>query len=239
MVRIVEQLADVGHKVVIDDRFLSAGDPIIPEIRQKIHDVDFVCVFLSMHSVQSTWVARETVETLYVELETRQTKLVPCLVEACNLPESLSRLGIADRLYIDFVHDERGATKRLMERLEDGSQPIFEDERHLVLQIPTLGLDIYLTGELCRWEKNDQLKYSEMLDSYLLFGFDAEPGTYFKHFALCAEGDADRIRGQLTNAGFSVTGVGSTEPGTGKRMIWFCLPGYKVHGQDQNNRWSG
>ena len=235
--RLVERVKQSGHEVLIDEKFLSLGDPITPEILRNIHEADFVTVFLSSHSVESKWVAQEIHETLFMELETRKTRLVPCLIEECNFPESLTKLKTHQRLYADFIHNHEEATRRLIKRLDQGTHPIFDGERYLVLNIPVPDLEIYLTGETWEWQRNPQLKYSEMLASYLLFGFVVEPWKYFKHFVLSAESDADRIRHQLSNAGYLVTGVGSKDPGTELRRIWFCLPNYPVEGRDQNNRW--
>ena len=106
-----------------------------------------------------------------------------------------------------------------------------------VLDISEPGLNIYLTGDFVHWERNEYLKYDEMLESYLLFGFQRTSGDYFKHFVLCENRDAPRLREIVQCAGYEVTGTGSKDAEPGKRRVWFCLPDYPIVGDVRNNMW--
>lgn len=237
--RLTQELERAGHEVRLDQVFLSAGDSLSTKIRDELDRADFVCLVISSSSAASTWVKHETAEVLCRELEKKRAQLLPCLIETCELPPILSRLKRFERLYLDFSEDFEGAVKSLKDRIDQGERPIFAQEQHLRLDVPVAGLDLYLTGEPWNWERNDDLKYFEMVDGYLLFGFTIEPWTYFKHFALCDESDASRIRGALQSAGLLVSGTGDRDPGARKRRVWFTLPDYPVDGPDRNNRWPG
>ena len=79
--------------------------------------------------------------------------------------------------------------------------------------------------------------HHEAARNALLFGFRLEPWTYFKHFALCDEANASRVRGALQSAGLLVGGTGDRDLGARKRRVWFTLPDYPVDGPQRNNRW--
>lgn len=235
--RLTQEIEQTGHDVQLDQVFLNPGDPLSTKIRNEIEQADLVCVVLSSSSVASTWVRHEIAEVLCRELEKKRAQLLPCVIDSCEMPPILGRLTRFERLYLDFSRDFAGALESLKNRLEQGERPIFEQEQHLRLDVPVSGLDLYLTGEPWNWERNDDLKYFEMVDGYLLFGFRLEPWTYFKHFALCDEADASRVRGALQSAGLLVGGTGDRDLGARKRRVWFTLPDYPVDGPQNNNRW--
>jgi TIR domain len=235
--RLIGELERAGHDVRLDEVFLRVGDPLSTKIRDELDKADFVCLVLSSSSVASTWVEHETAEVLCRELEKKRAQLLPCLIEMCELPPILSKLKRFERLYLNFSRNFGNAVKLLKDRINEGERPIFEQEQHLRLDVPVAGLDLYLTGEQWYWERNDDLKYFEMVDGYLLFGFRIEPWTYFKHFALCDDADASRVRGLLQSSDLWVSGAGDRDPGTKARRVWFTLPDYPVEGPDRNNRW--
>jgi len=235
--RIIEGLGRTGHDVRLDENFLSIGDPLSTSIRNEISLSDFVCVVLSPSSEASTWVKHEIAEVLHQELERKRVQLLPCIIAPCELPAVLTRFR-GERLHLDFEADFGGALRKLEDRVREGERPIFEREAYLRLDIPVGGLDLYLTGETWNWERNEDLRYFEMVDGYLLFGFKRVPWAYFKHFALCDEPDAARVRGVLESAGLIVTGVGDRDLSSGRRRVWFTLPNLPVDGQDKSNRWN-
>lgn len=235
--RLTQELKGTGHEVRLDQVVLSPGDPLSSVIRDELDRADYVCVILSSASAKSAWVKHESAEVLCRELEKKRVQLLPCVIETCELPPILSRLKRFERLYLNFSRNFGDALESLKDRISEGQKPIFEQEQHLRLDLPVTGLDLYLTGEPWNWQRNDDMKYFEMVDGYLLFGFKIEPWTYFKHFALCDEADASRVRGALQSAGFVVTGVGDRDLAARKRRVWFTLQNFPVDGPSKNNRW--
>lgn len=240
---IMRRVEEDGHKVELDDRFLLAGMVIRAEIQKKVRDAEFVLVFLSPDAVLSSWVSQEMYEVLSEELKTRVLKLIPCILSDCTRPEAFDRLRRYERVFIDFRENnvEEG-TRKLLERLKLGKCPVFEGENSFVLNISVPDLEIYMTGEDYRWQRNAQCRYVEMLDSYLLFGFRKSPGSFFKHFVICDDRDARRIRDQLTNAGYLVTGVGDKDLETRQRRIWFAITDREdvlYDSPSTNNGWPG
>ncbi len=225
------------HAIERDEDFLRLGDPLVSKIQRSIRDADFVLVFLSEHSVRSPWVSREIYEVLREELEKKRQKLIPCLISGDTMPEGFVKWRTYERLYGNFIEKRDTATVALKEALETAPTRVFENENHFVIRIPAPGLEIYMTGEAWGWRRNAQCKYVEMLNSYLLFGFTRTPGRHFKHFVLCEEADAPRIRDLVQNAGYMVTGSGDIDPETHKRRIWFADNDYPIVGSGKDNRW--
>ena len=136
--------------------------------------------------------------------------------------------------------------KELLDTLAKDSRALFKSENYAMLKIPYPNLNIYLTGEIYskKWGKNEEMKYFETVDSYLLFGFSIELYTNFKHFVLCELKEAKDIRDKLRTLGYIVTGSGDIDDETGKRRIWFKVKenadfsNYNIVIEEDNNQWA-
>lgn len=234
---IVDKIDKTHHEVIIDEKNFDIGDPINTEIMNRIAEADFIMVFLSSNSVKSVWVNQEIYNSLYNELKDKELKLIPCVIDNCNLPEAFNKLKQFERIYLDFKTNFEEAIEKLLQRLNAGRTPVFDNETYFVLNIPIPNLEIYMTGELYDWQKNSQLKYVEMLNSYLLFGFKKAPNTFFKHFVICDHEEASEIKDKIQNSGYYVPGFGDIDPETGKRRIWFSVREYPILGKNNNNKW--
>jgi TIR domain len=247
---VIVAIAEKGHDVEVDEKFLRGGDLLVPAIKNKVYRSNFVMVFLSPESVQSKWVSREICETIRVELETKVSKLVPCRIgeiDASALPEVFTKHPAYEPLYIDHRNDrpQQDFIDKLTQRLDERNASKFKDDEYMTLDIGERGLEIYLTGPGMRWERNSTLRYAETLEGYLLFGFrKAAIGRQFKHFVVCDENDDEeqrRIKDFLRNAGYAVTGDGDYDSDPGRWRIYFlrrdCPTTMGLHNFDSNNLW--
>ncbi|MCF8054795.1 MAG: toll/interleukin-1 receptor domain-containing protein [Deltaproteobacteria bacterium] len=240
---IVSKIKDAGHNVWIDETKLSVSDTISTDIKNNIQRVDFVIVFLSLNSVGSVWVKQEIYESLLFELKNKKSKLIPCLIDECELPTAFIKSKKFNRIYENFVLDEKKSINKILSTLSSSPRKIFENEFYAILNIPLPGLEIYMPGETYGWGKNASMQYFETVDSYLLFDFAIEPYKHFKHFVLCEEKKADEIRGKLKSIGYIVTGTGDIDDETQKRRVWFkikpnrefCNHPFKI--TEDNNQW--
>jgi hypothetical protein len=234
---IMDQINTTHHEIVIDNQDFEIGSPINHTILKSIAEAEFILVFLSSNSVNSNWVLKEIYSSLYCELKDKQTKLIPCIIDDCTLPKNLFKFKQYERINLDFKTNFEDSIQTLKKRLESTNPPIFENENYFVLKIPVSNLEIYMTGELYDWQKNSQLKYVEMIDSYLLFGFNKVPNTFFKHFVICDLDESSEIKDIILNAGYYAPGFGDIDPETGKRRIWFSVREYPIFGKNNNNKW--
>ena len=240
---IVTKIKGAGHNVWIDESKLSVSDTISIEIKKNIQKADFVIVFLSLKSVNSLWVKQEIYETLYFELKNKKSKLIPCLIDDCELPIAFTKSKNFNRIYESFIEDEQKSINKVLSLFKSPPRDVFENECYAILKIPISGLEIYMTGDTHKWNKYTEMKYFETVDSYLLFGFIIEPFKHFKNFVLCGEKEADDIRGKLISLGYIVTGTGSIDDETQKRRIWFKVkPNMEFSSHpfkitEDNNQW--
>lgn len=103
-----------GIRYWLDEAEIKFGQSLISKIREGIDEVDYVAVILSPRSVESTWVKYEVDVAMTQEIEGKRVKVIPMMIEKCELPGFL--LG---KYYADFTDESRYAEtfKRLVEGL--------------------------------------------------------------------------------------------------------------------------
>ncbi len=87
-----------GCRVWLDEAELKIGDSLIEKIREGIDGVNYVAVILSPNSVQSKWVQKEIDVAMTLEISGKNIKVLPLMLERCELPGFL--LG---KFYADFT----------------------------------------------------------------------------------------------------------------------------------------
>ena len=94
-----------GVKVWIDEAELKIGDSLIEKIREGIDGVDYVAVILSHNSINSRWVQKEIDIVMALENSGKKIKVLPLMLEECDLPAFL-----LDKKIADFTDDSKYAT---------------------------------------------------------------------------------------------------------------------------------
>lgn len=95
--RIAREFIVNGVEVWLDKWEIRAGDSIIDKISSGLMSNDILIIFLSRKAVRSPWVARELNVALTGELKSRHVKVIPVLLEKCEIPAFL-----LDKRYVDF-----------------------------------------------------------------------------------------------------------------------------------------
>jgi TIR domain len=105
--RVFDDLTDLNHAVWLDEFQIQAGDSIVAKINQGLGSCVHVVVFLSKNSGGSQWVKREWHSSLSRSLSGATIKLVPVLIEDCEIPELLHDIKYADfrKSYLDGLQD--------------------------------------------------------------------------------------------------------------------------------------
>lgn len=108
---------------------IKVGDSIVDKINQGLSSHDNLVVILSRASVRSKWVKRELNSSLMRQLKDRAIRILPVLMEECDIPPLL-----ADIKYADFRLDyNKGFTSLL-----DAFQEDFDLEPYIGLVEGTL-----------------------------------------------------------------------------------------------------
>lgn len=95
-VRLSVDLSNAGHIPWLDEFNILVGQSIPQEISTGLQGCDFVFVLLSNNSIKSHWVEREWQTKYWNEIETGKIKVVPILLEKCEIPELLKTKKYAD-----------------------------------------------------------------------------------------------------------------------------------------------
>lgn len=105
--KLSNDLSRLGHQVWLDEWKTLVGQNLVSEIQKGIEDADFVAVALSKESVKSGWVKHEWQAKYWEEIGQRQIRVLPLLIEDCNIPTLLKPKKYADfrRRYIKGLVD--------------------------------------------------------------------------------------------------------------------------------------
>ncbi|MGP1665362.1 MAG: toll/interleukin-1 receptor domain-containing protein [Rhodanobacter sp.] len=91
------RLTEVGVLVWMDEAEINIGDSLLAKISTAIETADFIAVVISHNSVQSSWVQSELKMAMSRELADKKVRVLPIVIEPCELPTFLR-----DKLYADF-----------------------------------------------------------------------------------------------------------------------------------------
>lgn len=94
-------LANEGHTPWLDEWQIKAGESIPNKIAHGIDECDYLLVLLSPHSVKSGWVEREWSTKYSSEVTDGRVRVVPVLLEDCEIPTLLRVKKYAD-LRVDY-----------------------------------------------------------------------------------------------------------------------------------------
>ncbi len=98
--RLAEDLRTNDVKVWIDEAEIQIGDSLIRKIQEGITSADFVGAILSQASVKSRWVQHELENAITREISGSFLKVLPIVIEECEIPAFLS-----SRKYADFRNE--------------------------------------------------------------------------------------------------------------------------------------
>ena len=139
--RLAHDLRNSGIDTWIDVEQVMVGDSLIRTIGGAIKEADYLAVVLSSKSVRAGWVIREVEIAMSREIEGKRVRVLPLLIEECELPEFLR-----DKVYADFrksdQYDEQLA--KVLRRLHaDANRESFLTliERALDADVRTLDLE--------------------------------------------------------------------------------------------------
>jgi len=113
--RIAEGLIKRGSRVWLDEAEILIGDSLIDKIQGGIQNSDYLGVVLSPRSVGSIWVKKEVEAALSQEIDAGRVKVLPILIEDCDIP-----LFLKPKKYADLRNDDVFGlgVEQLVERLK-------------------------------------------------------------------------------------------------------------------------
>jgi hypothetical protein len=97
--RIATAIIAAGHEAFFDKWDIKPGDSLIEKISTGIAGSSYLLVLLSKHSVKSRWVQKELEIALARQIADKHIKVIPCLLDECEIP-----VFLAPTVYADFRH---------------------------------------------------------------------------------------------------------------------------------------
>jgi len=97
---------------------LNVGDSLIDKIQTALTGSSAILAILSKNSVESGWVKKEINAGLIRELEEKQSLLMPCVIDDCEIP-----LFLREKRYADFRSDPDQALNDVDRALAGISNP--------------------------------------------------------------------------------------------------------------------
>jgi hypothetical protein len=98
--KLAQDLTSQSHFVWLDEWEIRVGECIPTRIEQGLQETDFVVLVMSKRSCSSAWVEREWKTKYWEEINSRQVKILPILLEECEIP-----LLLRTKHYADFRTD--------------------------------------------------------------------------------------------------------------------------------------
>jgi DNA-binding NtrC family response regulator/predicted Ser/Thr protein kinase len=96
--RLCNDLTLYDVDVWFDDWSIRPGDSITKAIQEGLRISDFVLLLISVSAIESNWAEEELNSSLFSAVSTGKPKLVPLLIEQCDVPPLLRH-----RKYLDFT----------------------------------------------------------------------------------------------------------------------------------------
>lgn len=117
LVRMVnDDLKHLGLNPWLDENVVKVGDSIVDEISKGLSASPVIVVFLSPMSVKSLWAKKEWQAALSRQLSGNQVKVLPALLDECEIPAILKDIKYANftESYYDGFREIHAALKALM-----------------------------------------------------------------------------------------------------------------------------
>jgi len=96
--KLASRLGEYNIKFWLDEAEINIGDSLMLRISSAIEETDYIAVILSHESVNSHWVQVELQIAMNRELSDNQVRVLPILIEKCEIP-----IFLRDKLYADFT----------------------------------------------------------------------------------------------------------------------------------------
>lgn len=108
-----DDLTALGVKCWLDENKIKVGDSIVGKISEGLSSCQTLIIFLSQASVESIWAKKEWQSFLSRQLSGKELKILPVLLEDCQVPEILADLKYADfrESYVDGLREIHSALK--------------------------------------------------------------------------------------------------------------------------------
>ena len=109
---LASDLKTLGIRVWVDEGEILPGDSLLEKVEQGIGEMQYLGVVLSQASVRSPWVRKELRMAQARQLAEREIRVLPIVIEDCEIP-----LSLLDVCWADFRSTYNVGLEQLLRRL--------------------------------------------------------------------------------------------------------------------------
>ena len=133
IMKLVRDLKKTGCDIWLDKWEIKVGDDIFDKIQCGIKNAEFVVLVLSNNSISSGWVDKEWKIAYWSEITSRRVKVLPVLLEDCEIPDFVKL-----KKYADFRKSYDTALQELITSIK--SEDISSIRKESISESPLTGL---------------------------------------------------------------------------------------------------
>lgn len=148
--KLAKDLEDHDLKIWLDEKSMKVGDLLIPSISDGIKNSNYLIAVISENSNNSVWVNKELSIAISEEVLTSHKKILPILLDKCEIP-----IFLQDKVYADFS-DPKNYNKsfaQLLLSIEQGSTGLKVIPKRKYLQ-PKVEINGLVKEDIFRLQKN-------------------------------------------------------------------------------------
>lgn len=128
IIRLAEDLRNAGVEVWIFEEHILPGDFIVKKLQEGLTKCDYLGIWLTNDSLESTWVETEWQNKLHEELEKNRVIVIPLLGGNVNIPPLLK-----DKRFVDFRDDYQAGLNDLLRTLNSKRELQFQQQCRAVI----------------------------------------------------------------------------------------------------------
>ena len=114
----------------IDEKNIPVGSNYTTQILKAIHDSDFYVVFISAHSVKSSWVNAEIDFALRQKIEGNKLTIIPVRLDETEIPVTLSNID-----YFDARFSIGDAALELVKKYSANNQAVYSTSHFEIVSV--------------------------------------------------------------------------------------------------------
>jgi hypothetical protein len=134
--KLVGEFEQRGVKYFFDEQSISFGEDIVSAITTALHSAKHVILVLSRASVHSRWVELEWATTVNEDPDAQARRLIPILLEECEIPIVIRRLKYLDARSLECDAVAEQLLKMLPTGTEESAISISSLKRSVVVGRP-------------------------------------------------------------------------------------------------------
>ena len=131
--KIASHLKEHCENIWFDEWAMGYGDGLVKRLSQAIDEVDCVLAFISVNSINSSWVRYELELAMTGELSGKKVKVIPIVLDCSEVPFFLAHKLYCDLSQINYSHKN---LNKLISELKGDDEHLEKTGKESLFEIP-------------------------------------------------------------------------------------------------------